>query len=104
MPMAAESQKVLLSPSGHYKNGSRSVFRILLLRRVPADYFVRALRHFMQIFIRLGVPLTTVFMVRRLRRNIRLFTLCAWEILLPVTGALPHTSHFFDMISPLVFS
>jgi hypothetical protein len=38
-------------------------------------YFDIALRHFMQIFIRFGVPATVVLMVRRLGTKSRLLTL-----------------------------
>jgi hypothetical protein len=51
----------------------------------------------MHIFIRFGVPLTTVLIVRRLGKKILLLTLCACEIVDPDTGCLPHISHVFDM-------
>jgi hypothetical protein len=45
-------------------------------RRLKSDaYFDIALRHFMQIFIRFGVPATVVLMVRRLGTKSRLLTL-----------------------------
>jgi hypothetical protein len=49
----------------------------------------------MQIFIFFGVPLTVVFMERRLGKKIRLLTLCACEIVEPDIGCLPHISHVF---------
>jgi hypothetical protein len=53
----------------------------------------------MQILILFGVPLTVVFMVRRLGKKILLLTLCACEIVDPDTGCLPHISHVFAMKS-----
>lgn len=62
-------------------------------------YLAIVLRHFMQILIRLGVPPSTTFRVRRFGKKIRLLLLCACEMVFPATGRLPHLSHVFDMIS-----
>jgi hypothetical protein len=59
--------------------------------------FAIALRHFMHTLIRFGVPLTVVFMERRLGKKILLLTLCACEIVEPDIGCLPHISHVFAM-------
>jgi hypothetical protein len=54
----------------------------------------------MHTFIRLDVPFTLVFIVRRLGKKIRLLTLCACETVEPDVGCLPHTSHVFAIKRP----
>ena len=54
-----------------------------------------------QTFIRLTDEPTRTRTFCRFGIQRRLETLCAWLTRLPNTGALPHTSHIFDMVDSL---
>ena len=54
-----------------------------------------------QTFIRFTAEPTITRMLCRFGIQRRLETLCAWLTRFPNTGALPQTSHIFDMIDSL---
>jgi len=60
--------------------------------------------HFVQIFILFAAPLTSTFIVCRFGSHLLRVLLWAWLTLLPVTGPLPHISHFLAIfIFPIHF-